>query len=786
MKSYLRFLSRNKLYTAIEVIGISISLAFVIVLGSYLLNDLNYDRCIMDSEEVHIVRNKSIMNEFLVRHDLTEDMASSVPGIQDVCQIVREELNWNRDIFTAQADTGKQEYSFNSLMAADRNFFSFLTLPLTYGDPAGVLSGNKMAAISENLAHTMFGDENPIGRKILIHFSTSTSDEYVVNGIYPAFRNTTIPDSDIIIGIEDHKNCQKKLFNNSSEDPRVQLIRIDRKADKDAVRNSLQDILTAAAGREDYYDIDLVSLKDYHRREGYASYERAKFGNIRNSEAFNLYLLICLMLGALSLLNYILLTVAYSHFRMKEIATRQLLGTERRGIIIRCTLEALFLIMISMVVAALLAVGLEGVFSKLLDIDLDPMRSIGEYIILITLAVLMALPSGLAASVAVARYSPIDIIKGQKRKEEKAILSKLFIALEGGLAIASTAILIAVIIQNLYLKDYPMGYEKEHLIHIDFKNRMPRHIDKVRDLAFVEEVGQIYDPPMLPYRVRFPKDGNSIGFVVGERSIFSMLGIEINDYGEDVFDMFGQAFYLSNETMDAIPGAVENKEWLIDQWGGKTAIAGTCSHYILGEAKNIRGNSLCGAELIAPWRAESSPEENNLLVKVTGEEREACIKIKELYKNLGYEEHLVSVKSLDQYLEESLRKERNLLNLLLAYVLASLLLTSMAIAAFSSYYAQLRTQDTAIRKVFGESRCIIFRNTVWGFISPVLYSAVAAIPAAYVIVSRWLEGYAVRIGNSWTIYACALVFVLFVVAISATIHTISLIRTNPALILKKE
>ena len=123
---------------------------------------------------------------------------------------------------------------------------------------------------------------------------------------------------------------------------------------------------------------------------------------------------------------------------------------------------------------------------------------------------------------------------------------------------------------------------------------------------------------------------------------------------------------------------------------------------------------------------------------------------------------------------------------LICLLTACLLLTALAIAAFSGYYAQLRTHDTAVRKVFGESGLEVFRKTVWGFIAPILVSAVAAVPAAYFIASKWLENYMVRIENSWFIYAVAVIFVLIVVFISVMLQTIRLMRTNPAVVLKKE
>ena len=125
MKSYLRFLGRNKLYTAIEVVGLSLALAFVIVLGSYVLEDLNCDRSSEDVDEVYVMRNMNHMEEFFVRHDLSEEMVSSIPGIKSVTQIIFEEDDLGGQTFAAEY-LGQEHY-FTSLLAVQDDFFSFFS-----------------------------------------------------------------------------------------------------------------------------------------------------------------------------------------------------------------------------------------------------------------------------------------------------------------------------------------------------------------------------------------------------------------------------------------------------------------------------------------------------------------------------------------------------------------------------------------------------------------------------------------------------------------------------------
>ncbi len=784
MKSYLRFLGRNKLYTAIEVVGLSVSLAFLIILGSYVLQDLNCNKSIKNLEEVHILRNKQIMNEFLVRHDMTSEQVSHIPGIKDMCQYLYETENFGRQVFTAKYQD--DEYILNSLMATDRNFFDFFSLPLSIGDPHDILVNMNGAVISERISKAIFGDRNPIGEKLSVQFTFSADYslfEFVIEGVFPEFPSIAVREPDIVIRMDNYSHIQASVFQDiqNQEIPRIQFIRIEPAGDMEITRNGLNDAYSNAAGDNDFYDIEIVSLTDFYRKEAFEENRGSAYCNYRNTDTFYIYLFICILLACLSLINYILLTIAYSHFRIKEIATRQLLGTERSAIITRCILEAMFLIVISMIFAGLISLGAKNLFSNLLNIEIDPLKTLPEYILLAVSAAAMALPAGLASSLALTKYSPIDIIKGQKRMKEKSILSKLFIGFEGCLAISSTTLLLTVTMQIIFLLNYPMGYETDNLIYIEYKSQMPRHTDELQSLPFVENLGMIGNTPMSCY-VTFPKGGNVIGYVEAQRCSFDMMGITISDYGEPDDNPYGLGIYLSDESMDAIPGAIENREWLIYESGRKKEISGTCSQFRLGTMKKSSIN-LCAAYIIP----DRSPSINNdILVKVIGDENKACREIEKMYEDLGYDFRSISVKSFNQYHEEDFKEERSMQNLLLAFVLTCLLMTAMAIAAFSSYYTQLQTHDTAVRKVFGISRREVFWKTVWGFLLPILTSAVVAIPATYFMVTKWLENYTLRIDNSWTIYAAGLAIVLAVTLSAVAFQALRLVRTNPAEALKKE
>ena len=147
---------------------------------------------------------------------------------------------------------------------------------------------------------------------------------------------------------------------------------------------------------------------------------------------------------------------------------------------------------------------------------------------------------------------------------------------------------------------------------------------------------------------------------------------------------------------------------------------------------------------------------------------------------------MFKVSSLREAIEENIKEEKNMLKLLTCFSLVSLLMTILTIIGLGSYYGKTSEKDNAVRNVFGCSKGEIVRKMVINFTLPIIISALVAIPAAYTVIGRWLEGYVIRTDNSPIIYIGAFATVLGVTLIAIAIQALRLIRTNPAEALKKE
>ena len=136
--------------------------------------------------------------------------------------------------------------------------------------------------------------------------------------------------------------------------------------------------------------------------------------------------------------------------------------------------------------------------------------------------------------------------------------------------------------------------------------------------------------------------------------------------------------------------------------------------------------------------------------------------------------------------ENNIKEEKNMIKLLTGFSFICILMTVLTIVGLSSYHSKTTEKDNAIRNVFGCSKKEIIRKVTLDFVLPVVISATVAIPIAYTVIGRWLEGYVIRTDNSPVIYLGALAAVLLITTASVANQALRAARTNPAEALNKE
>ena len=793
MKSYLRFLSRNKLYTAIELVGLSLALAFVIVLSSYIVDDISVNKVLKDTDDIYLCYSTYDITAI----DEVPGLYPKFPEIEESCSFFAR--NDGKALIAGASIISYGDIEANvSSAVASQNFFNFFSLPLAEGDPKTALSLKNSVVLSDGIAKMLFPDGDAIGKEIHF-FETNPYKEYfgkesdiegnlVVTGVLLPYSKTIFNNPEIITTVEFFRDIQQEHFNGMMRITECSFVRVREGADIDDLSRQMTDEYrkTPNQSGDDPFSksVRLTKFDDMKKlSEDEAPGVNFVFSNIRNGKLFGIYLIMCIFLTIVALLDYIVLTIAFSNFRIKEIATRQLLGTDRKGIITRCFSEAFMLLLVSCIFAILLALGFKAPVSQILGADIRPLTHLNEYLVLAAILLVMVGLASAVPSIILSSYSAINIIKGEARYRTKGIFGKIFIGIAGLLSIGALSICFGIMRQTTHLTSQPLGYETDGIILVSFLDKNAhRYHDELKGQSYISKIGSwVNTPDATGISVIAAKDGRTgeIRVVEGDREYFEILGIRfMEDFSAPVNN---ENLYLCQSTYEAIKDFRD--ENIINYMWTDTPICGTIADLRLGTIIEDTAGQFMGISIFNDFTATTGRQ---ICVKTDENVNAVRKQIREFYNSKGYSEEMVSIKTLEESLREEIQEEQNMLKLLTGFSLICILMTIMTIIGLSSYYAKTSEKDNAVRNVFGCSKGEMVRKMILDFTLPVIVSALVAIPVSYTVISRWLEGYVIRTENSPVIYLTALAIVLTIVILSVLVQALRMMQTNPSEVLKKE
>ena len=794
MKSYLRFLRRNKLYTAIEVVGLRIALAFVIVLSSYIVDDMSVNQVLKETEDTYLVHTVGRASCF----DEVPSLYEIMPEIEASCVMVQSPRRTS--LFNDLTTASYAENQINvAVMGVSDTFFDLFTFPLSEGNAEEALASKNSVVISEEMANTLFPNGDALGKVINV-FENNPIKAYnpkfadfnvnlTVTGIFQPFSRTVFVEPDMIMRSDLIIEQQQSMFHGSTMIGEYSFVKLSDGTDIRELEAALTTEFLKIAKNYNSQEFNMAvtfTPFDEIKKQDPSVFSHV-FDHIRHGKLFNIYLLMSIFITIVALLDYIVLTIAFSRFRIKEIATRSLLGTSRRGIIQRCFFEAFLLLAVSIFFAVIIAVTFKDPIGQILGAEINPMSQLSEYMILAVVIVIMVAIASAVPSFILSSYSAIDVIKGEARYRDKVTLGKWFIGFAGFLSIAALSICFGVSRQTRHLINQPLGYNVDDIVYVEFSGDDYDIIyDKLKAESYVEKIGMMSGLPASAYIRTNIQNGlgewEDVYFIAGTDVAREILGIEIlEDFNVASEDPNDGKWYMCQSTYEI--GSEYMQDGNLKMYRHKP-LSGIVTDYKIGSLKEESGGKLTffnitDIENIFNWGGYH-------VMKVNIDENSAKQKIDKLLETMGYSKDLYRVTTFREDVEADVMEDKNMLRLMVLFSLICIFMTIMTIVGLSSYHSKITEKDNAVRNVFGCTKKEIIRRIVVSFTFPVIASAVFAIPIAYIALDRWLEGFVIRTEISPVIYATALAIVILVVIVSIILQAFNSARTNPVEVLKKE
>ena len=772
MKSFWNFLKKNKLYGAINLVGLTVSMAFVLLLAVYVQRQLTTDSFQKNADRIYVIANEDnvTMGYWLDKH-----LKNNFPEIEKGCCVA--------NVASADAFTIGGELVYGSTMAADSTFFEMFSYDLVEGNKADWRVSWDRCMVSREFANVHFGDKDPIGQVVTYN---NGNYQLTVCGIYEDFGNSILKAPDVLLRGEimtKINSANNEGMSNAGSG--ICFVMAYPDADLQARQGDILDWCEKNfwVYKSQYDKVRLIPLRDmYFLNEGirYGS-DTIQFGN---RSFVNLLLAMCLLLLAFAVLNYINMTTALTGFRAKEMATRRLVGADKRSIFLKVISESTLICGISMLLAILLAEALAPAASRILEYQVSIFKAITPVNVLLVLGftVILGILSGLVPALLIQQAQPIEIVRGTLRLKTKTVYSKVIIIVQNMVAIIMLVSTLTMGLQIRHLVSADLGYNTKDILVVDnaFGNtgQIRPLLDRLRAEPCVEEVGQGDGIPLEGtnnWTMEMP-DGHWVSFqqIQGDDKYFDILGLKVKQ------DNHQRAWWLNEYAFKEI-GIEETETEYQTAKNGTRQIGGI---YYDFKIRPIEADQ--SAAMI--YNRGENPDDDYpwmLIVKTTGDQAAARKQVEAACKEV-FPDRLFEAQYIEEMIEDGFSDESRVLNIVLIFTLLSILVSALGLFAMSSYYMQQEIRSVSVKKVFGADYSGVLKELVLSFMKMVGIAFVIGVPIAWLIMNHWLSGYGHRIGLHWWIFVLAGLVVALIAAASVLYQSIKTARTNPAEALKKE
>ncbi|MEI6683042.1 MAG: FtsX-like permease family protein [Bacteroidota bacterium] len=781
----LRLLTRNKVYTTINLAGLVLGLTVSFILLIFAINEVSFNKCYTNAGRIYRVINRDNSGNQLAigPYVLKPLLLSYFPEIEKSARLV----NLNYSLGEVTINRSGVYRSIQGFFCADQEVTGILEMKIIRGSQHHFMRHPHDVIISNNSAHKYFPSASPIGKSIEVKINNQLYS-LTVSGVFQDLPWNSTFQADIIATPGFCKEVMRQIY----PDPEAELASINDYSfetmvllRKNAHIGALESRLPAfcKAIKFDQGSFSFQNFRDTYLHSGNIQNDFIAKGSTQN---LFVYLSLSLFILILASVNYSMLSAARSTLRFKEIGVRKVLGASGRNLRNQLLTESVLLTLVAFPLSLLLLGLIDPVVEQYFGyrIHLDSTSLLPYLFISATLSVLIGLVSGLYVALYLSSLDPVIALKSNYIIYKKVSLSKIFIVFQILITLVLFIGLVHVYLQIRLCFTNEQGINQQNLLIASFnpdENRIYRLIKHdVQQGRFVSSVtgASIQIPANDSRKVTIAMPNRKEGYE------FEVLTVDYN-----FFETLGAKFVSGG---DFRPGDPANaKSAVINEEGARLIgyqplTNNQISRYkIIGVVRDFNIHSLY--KKIAPTLFKLQPEAcNNMIIKYKSGNESELLDIMNKRWNSIVPDIPLEYKFFDQQLNVLYIKEQNFGRVVGIFTLLAFIITGMGLFGLAMLIVERRMKEMSIRKVFGATPGSIVYLIQKEFIVYILIAALVAIPLAWYFLSLWLGQFYYRIGLHWYMFLFSVVVVGIFVSAILFIKTLRILRENPANALKYE
>ncbi|WP_331995230.1 ABC transporter permease [Chitinophaga sp.] len=786
-KIILRNLKRRKVYTLINILGLTLGFASAILIFSFVKYHLSFDTFHSKKDRVYRIVTEDHMEKVFYYPGTPPPVGKAFRNDYSFAEKVARVYVMEEPQISLPFLKGDQKFQEEGLAFAEPGFFDILDFPLVKGDKKTALTEPNTALVTKRIAEKYFVDQDPVGKMIRLENRL----DFRITGVLANLPENTDRKEEIYLSFVNLKDYNPWAGGDDGwggVGSSFQCFLLLKPGVLPSAVNKVFPAFSRKYYQGDYateWQFRLQALSDIHFNPDFE-------GKMSKRNLWTLSLIgICLIITAS--VNFINLATAQALSRAKEVGIRKALGGFRTQLFWQFIAETALIAFTAMVLAFVLIRLALPLLSQLFDVpvSINFFRDIYLLIFLPLLLVLVIFLSGAYPGLIIAGVQPVQALKGELSQKHVGGFS-----LRRGLVVTQFVISQLLIISTLvivyqmrYVNHANIGFQKDAIIMLRLPTKERSKVSTLRSelsrLTAVEKLTFCNTAPIgsgggreIVYDARTKKENYDVIFKAGDDQYLSTFGLQLLA-GRNLYPSDTIREYLVNETLVKKLG-VSNKEVI-----GKNAMINDINGTIVGVIKDFHNESF--HKSIGPLCITTkSNNYYNCAVKISIANLQPTLRALQKTWEQVYPDHIYKYEFLDESIARFYKQDQRIQQLIQTFTAVAILIACLGLYGLVSFMAARKTKEVGVRKILGAS----VQNILWlfgkEFIRLVLIAFAIAAPLGWWAMNKWLDTFVYRISLGAGIFILAVFISLLIACLTVGYSSIKAALMNPVRSLRSE
>ncbi|MVZ63487.1 ABC transporter permease [Sphingobacterium humi] len=787
IKIAIRNLKKNKGFTTINIIGLSLGMAGALLITLWLQNMLTMDRYHEKNDRLYTISNRDGIQGskhawVYTPKILGEELGKTYADIESYSR-----YNGNNKFLTTYNDKKlKTDIAF-----VDSGFFHLFDVKIIAGQKTGLLTDPSSIVLTQKKAQDLFGNENPIGKIIKI----DSVDQAKVQAVIEDMPANSSFDFESLISWDYAKSIDYYDENWSNNSIQTYVL-LKKGVDLSQFNAKIIDFSKNHININNDYTPSTVEIFASPYQDNYL-YNNGEGGTYSSGriDLVKLFAWIGSFILLVACINFMNLSTAKSERRAKEVGVRKVIGANRKSLMLQFLMESMLISLLALVLSLVIIVLVLPYFNELVSKNLSiSFITPTTWLFLIAFSLITGLFAGTYPAFFLSAFKPIHTLKGKfKAKTGGISIRSTLVVVQFTLAIILIIATVVVSRQIQHSKDRDRGYQENGLLYTEIEGNINKQYLNIRNELLASNAVVSVSKNMSPVTDRY---SSGWGFTSSE-SVEEDKKINFNRFSTDADAVKNLGFTLvAGRDIDVYKFPTDSSAILINE----AAVQALKLKNPIGSIVDGDGQKLTVVGVIKDFVMASPFGKNeptvilgpaawfNVIHYRLNPERPIADNLKtieSIFKKYN-PDYPFSYHFIDQVFADKFKEAKAVGTIVMLFAGLTIFISCLGLLALIAYMAETRMKEIAVRKVLGASIPQITRLLSMDFIKLVVLSIVIASPIAWWAMTNWLKNYEYRIHIEWYYFVVAGLLAIVISLATISFQSIKAALANPVDSLRDE